>query len=98
MYFVLMGEWNPPNKFFTPGERLVNPLKGTHVLKRAASHLCDVNTLGILACSFSTFLKALIQPSCLARVFSWLTFVVVVFMGHENGENKGRPRDDTCKA
>ena len=47
---------------------------------------------------FFTVLKALIQPSCLARVFSWLTFVVVFFMGHENGENKGRPRDDTCKA
>ena len=46
--------------------------------------------------SFS--LKALIQPSWLACVISWLAFVVVVFMGHENGENNGQQRDDTSKA
>ena len=43
-------------------------------------------------------LKALIQPSCLACVISWLAFVVVVFMGHENGENNGQQRDDMSKA
>ena len=35
--------------------RLYNPSKGKHVLKRAESHRCEVNTLGILACNFSTF-------------------------------------------
>ena len=50
-----------------------------------------------ISCILS-FLKALIQPSCLARVVSWLAFVVVVFMGHENGEDKGQSGDETCKA
>ena len=31
-------------------------------------------------------LKALIQPSCLARL---LTFVLAIFMAHENDDNKG---------
>ena len=43
-------------------------------------------------------LKALIQPECLARVASWLAFVVTIFMGHENGDNKGQLRDDASKA
>ena len=47
----------------------------------------DINTL-----------KALIQPECLARVASWLAFVVTIFMGHENGDNKGQLRDDASKA
>ena len=43
-------------------------------------------------------LTALIQPAYLARVTSWLAFVVAILMGHENGKNKGQPRDDASKA
>ena len=57
MYFVLLGELNPPEKAFTLQGRLFNPPKGKHVLKRAESHCCEVNTLGILACNFRTFLR-----------------------------------------
>ena len=46
----------------------------------------------------SSYLKALIQPECLARVASWLAFVIAIFMGHENGDNKGQLRDDASKA
>ena len=56
MYVVLMGEWNPP-ELFTLGGRLFNPSKGKHVLKRAESHRCEVNKLGIFACNFSMFFK-----------------------------------------
>ena len=45
------------NKLFTLGGRLFNPSKGKYVLKRGESHRCEVNTLGILACNFSTFFK-----------------------------------------
>ena len=48
--------------------------------------------------TFQIGLKALIQPECLARVASWLAFVVTIFMGHENGDNKGQLRDDASKA
>ena len=37
-----------------------------------------------------SILKALFHPACLARVVSWLAFVVAIFMGHENGD-KQRP-------
>ena len=43
-------------------------------------------------------LKALIQPAYLARVASWLAFVVAIFMVHENGDNNGQPRDGASKA
>ena len=43
-------------------------------------------------------LKALIQPAYLARVASWLAFVVTIFMAHENGDNKDQPRDGASKA
>ena len=43
------------NKVLTLGGLLFNPRKGKHVLKRAESHRCEVNTLAILACKFSTF-------------------------------------------
>ena len=42
-------------------------------------------------------LKGPFHPAFLARVVSWLAFVVAIFMGHENGGNKGQPRDDACK-
>ena len=48
---------SPLNKLFTLGGKLFNPSKGKHALKRAESHRCLVNTLGILACSFSMFFK-----------------------------------------
>ena len=35
-------------------------------------------------------LKGLYHPACLARAVSWLAFVVAIFMGHENGNNKGQ--------
>ena len=55
MYFVLMGEWN--KLFILGGGGFFNPPKGKHMLKCAESHRCEVSTLGILACNFSTFLK-----------------------------------------
>ena len=45
------------SKTNTLGGSLLNPSKGKHVLNRAESHRCEVNTLEILACNFSTFLK-----------------------------------------
>ena len=39
------------------GGRIFNPPKGKHMLKRAESHPCEVNKLGILACNFNTFFK-----------------------------------------
>ena len=57
MYFDLMGEAIPLNKLFILGGRLINPSKRKHVLKRAESHRCEVNTLGTFACNSSTFFK-----------------------------------------
>ena len=37
--------------------KMFDPSKGNHVLKRAESHRCEVNTSGILACNFSIFFK-----------------------------------------
>ena len=42
-------------------------------------------------------LKALFHLAFLARVVSWLAFVVAIFMGHENGDNKGKPGGGTYK-
>ena len=47
----------PLNISFTPRGRLLNPPKRKHVLKCAESHHCEVNTLRIFACNFSTFLS-----------------------------------------
>ena len=50
----------PLNELFTlGGGRLFNPTKGKHVLKRAESPPCEVDTLGILVCNFSMFFKVL---------------------------------------
>ena len=43
-------------------------------------------------------LKAIVQPVCLAGAISWLALVVAIFMAHENGDNNGQARGDTCKA
>ena len=62
-----MEEWNPPEKLFTLGGRLSNPSKGKLELKGTESHHCEVNTLGILACNFSTFYgfsKRVILENC----------------------------------
>ena len=59
---MLLSSWGngiPLNKLFTLGGRLFNPTKQKHVLKRAESHRCEVNILGILACNFITFLRFL---------------------------------------
>ena len=59
----------------------------------------DYNALGMnLGNCRISLLKALIQPAYLARVASWLAFVVAIFMVHENGDNKGQPRDGASKA
>ena len=42
---------------FIQGARLFNPKREKHVLKRAGSHRCEVNTLRKFACNFSTFFK-----------------------------------------
>ena len=60
MYFFLGGEWSPLNKLFTLWGGHFNPPKRKHVLKRAESHRCELNTLGTFACNFSTFLRFLI--------------------------------------
>ena len=60
MCSCIFSKWEngiPLNKLFTLGGRLSNPPKRKNVLKRPASHLCEVNTLGIFACNFSTFFK-----------------------------------------
>ena len=54
----------PLNKLFTLGGRVFNPSKEKHVLKRAESHRCEVNTLGIFACNFSIFLRLLKGAHC----------------------------------
>ena len=41
------------------GEDFSTYQKGKHVLKRAESHRCEVNTLGIFACNFSMFFRFL---------------------------------------
>ena len=46
-----------PRIRFTLGGRLFNRPKGRHVLKHAESHRCEVNTLGVFSCNFSTFFK-----------------------------------------
>ena len=45
-------------KLFMLGEDSISP-RGKHKLKRAESRRCEVNTLGKLACNFSTFLRFL---------------------------------------
>ena len=58
MYFFLMGAWNAPEYVIrTRGQVFLQTAKGKHVLKRAESHLFEVNRLGFLACNFSTFFK-----------------------------------------
>ena len=47
------------NKLLTLAGRLFSPSKRKHVLKRAESHRCKVNTLGILASDFIMFLRFL---------------------------------------
>ena len=41
------------------GIPLFNPPKRTHVLKRAESQRCEINTLGTFACNHGTFLRFL---------------------------------------
>ena len=60
MCSCILSSWEngiPLNNLFTLGGRLFNPLKRKHVLKRAGSHRCEVNTFGTSACNISTFFK-----------------------------------------
>ena len=47
------------NELFTLGGRLFYSSKRKHVLKRAESHRCEVNTIGTFACNFSMFSRFL---------------------------------------
>ena len=61
MCSCILSSWEnglPLNKLFTLGGRLFNRPKRKHMLKRAESHRCEVNTLATFACNFSTFCKA----------------------------------------
>ena len=42
--------------------------------------------------------KIFFHPAFLASAVSFLAFVVAIFMGYENSNNKGRPRDGTFEA
>ena len=57
MDFVLFGEWNPPEYVIHTRGKVFQPSKRKAVLKCAKGHLCEVNTVGILACKFSKFLR-----------------------------------------
>ena len=59
MSFAFWENGIPLNKLFTLGRGLFSPSKGKHMLKRAESHRCEVNTLGIFACNSSMFLRFL---------------------------------------
>ena len=59
MYFVLMGEWNPPDQGIHTRGKTFQPAKMKARAKRSESHCCAVNTLGACACNFSTFLRFL---------------------------------------
>ena len=43
-------------------------------------------------------LKGLFHPGCLARVVSLFAFVAAISWSTKMATNKGKPRDDTCKA
>ena len=60
MCSCILSSWEselPLNKLLTLEGRLFNPPKGKHVLKHGESRACEINTLRILACNFSTFFK-----------------------------------------
>ena len=42
-------------------------------------------------------LKDLFHPASFACAVSWFAFIVAIFMGHGNGDDKGQPKDRTCK-
>ena len=54
----ILSSWEngiPLNVLATLGGRLFNHSKRKHVLNRAESHRCEVNTSGTFACNISTF-------------------------------------------
>ena len=58
MYFILLEEWNPPEYVIhTTGNTFQPDKRGAHAESPAESLRCEVNTLGKLACNFSTFCK-----------------------------------------
>ena len=56
MFFVLLGEWNPPEYDIHNRVNTFQPYKRE---ARAESHRCAVNRFGKLACNFSTLLRFL---------------------------------------
>ena len=74
-----------------PGQLFISQL-----IQNRFNTLFEANTDEVIAFVYIG-LKGLFHPACLARVVSWFAFVVAIFMAHENGDNKGKPRDDTCK-
>ena len=62
---------------FIPGGRLFNPTREKHVLRRAESHHCEVNTLWKLACNFSTFFKVSRREFFLGNRLQYLRLVKV---------------------
>ena len=60
MCSCILSSWEngiPLNKLFTLGGRLFNRPKRKHMLQRAESHHCVVNTFETFACNFSAFLR-----------------------------------------
>ena len=43
-------------------------------------------------------LKGLFHPACFARAVFSLAFVILIFIGHESGDNNGQPRRDRNRA
>ena len=58
MYFVLLGEWHPPEYVIHTRGKTFNLTRGKQVLKHAESHRCQVNSLGKLACNFKLIFQA----------------------------------------
>ena len=48
MYFILMGEWNPPEWFIHTKEKTFNPSKVKHVLKPVESHVFQGFSEGLI--------------------------------------------------
>ena len=83
----------------------LNSINHSLLLELSSSASCQhILTMCIRSCTCMDtlplnggHLKGLFHPASLARVASWFAFVVTIFMAHENGDNKGKPRGDTCK-
>ena len=66
-------------------------------LNSKANKIFFIESCQLLTRRLCVNFKGLFHPACLARVVSWLAFVVLIFMEHGNGDDEGQPRNDTCK-